>query len=203
MSAGDAPDGPKYKTPRSNSFTTRAPPPLSLLNNQVRDVGCLIFGARVATRCEGDVREESSPSTHPPSCYNESCLLARSETATHIQSVCACDGGLADSTVSPPQTLAQTENKGGRGRTQSATRKQVPASTPQPPTLPPPTRPPAHPAPPRAGNCVKVKGSSGSAGGDGDLRARLHSLASWRTVHSFSLLRFLKWQRAGAALTSF
>ena len=26
--------------------------------------------------------------THPPSCYSESCLLRRSETATHIHSVC-------------------------------------------------------------------------------------------------------------------
>lgn len=182
---------PKYKTPRSNSFTTRAPSP-TLPNNQGRDVGCLIFGARVATRCEGDVREEGSPSTHPPSCYNESCLLGRSETATHIQSVCACDGGLANSKVSPPQTLAQTKKKGARGCTQSATHEQVPASTPRPPD-----------APLRAGNSVNAKGSSGSAGGDEDLRARLHSLASWRTAQSFSLLRFLKWQRAEAALTSF
>lgn len=55
--------------------------------------------------------EEGSPSTHPPSCYNESCLLGRSETATHIQSVCACDGGLANSKVAPPQTFAQTKKK--------------------------------------------------------------------------------------------
>lgn len=115
-------------------------PSPTLPNNQGRDVGCLIFGARVATRCEGDVMEEGSPSTHPPSCYNESCLLGRSETATHIQSVCACDGGLANSKVAPPQTLAQTKKKGARGCTQSATHKQVPASTPRPPRRSPPCR---------------------------------------------------------------
>lgn len=74
--------------------------------------------------------------THPPSCYNESCLLGRSETATHIQSVCACDGGFTNSTVSrhvkPPLALYTDEEKGteeGQRIKAVQSRAQIPANT--------------------------------------------------------------------------
>lgn len=114
---------PKYKTPRSpphHPAPPTPPPPPGITRAETQDVLYLGPGWQHDARR----REEGSPSTHPPSCYIESCLSARSETATHIQSVCACDGGPANSKVSPPQTLATNEEKGGRGCT-VCTHKQV------------------------------------------------------------------------------
>lgn len=100
---------PKYKTLRSNLFPKPPPhcPSPQITRAEALDV--LYLGPE--WRHDARRREEGSPSTHPPSCYNESCLSGRSETATHIQSVCACDGGLANSKVSPPRTLAQTKKR--------------------------------------------------------------------------------------------